>query len=321
MPQPVPPAVESLAQRYTARVVSAKISVYDNKNNEESDSFGSTDACDYQEVDVASLELVRPRSVGVEHVGLAALSWLGLPEILEGVGFNGIQRNRALSSIVGRMACPAGSELSSLRWLQERSALGQLLDMDFEGVSLMRLYRVSDLLVSRRDEIERRLFSRISDLFSLPATVTFYDLTNTYFEGEMAANGKAKHGHSKEKRGDCPLVTLGVALDGSGFVRRSRMFGDEPNKSRSVVDALERDLLVNHDAFGFPAAALLQILDQGVVLKPGNEVLWATARISLFVLVFWRTRYSTSSSPSLFFYVSTMGQQCVSGNCFSIRFT
>ena len=44
---------------------------------------------------------------------------------------------------------------------------------------------------------------------------TLYDLTNTYFEGIAAGVGKAKRGHSKESRSDCPLVTLAMALDGS----------------------------------------------------------------------------------------------------------
>ena len=39
----------------------------------------------------------------------------------------------------------------------------------------------------------------------------------------MTGNDKARRGHSKEKRSDCPLVTLGLVLDDSGFVQRSRM--------------------------------------------------------------------------------------------------
>ena len=90
---------------------------------------------------------------------------------------------------------------------------------------LMRLYRTSDLLVRHRQSIETALFSRINDLFSLPATVTLYDLTNTYFEGEMAGNAMARRGHSKEKRSDCPLVTLGVVLliGLAATVRRARV--------------------------------------------------------------------------------------------------
>jgi len=104
------------------------------------------------------------------------------------------------------------------------------------------LYRTSDLLVRHRQSIETALFSRINDLFSLQTTVTLYDLTNTYFEGEMAGNGKARRGHSKEKRSDCPLVTLGLVLDGSGFVRRSRMFEgsvSEPTTLQSMLEGLE----------------------------------------------------------------------------------
>ena len=121
------------------------------------------------------------------------------------------------------MAVP-GSELATWHWLRERSGLGELMNIDFEAMPLMNLYRASDLLIRQRQTIEAKLFSRINDLFSLPATVTLYDLTNTYFKGELANNGKTKRGHSKEKRSDCPLVTLGLVLDGSGFVRRSRMF-------------------------------------------------------------------------------------------------
>ena len=83
----------------------------------------------------------------------------------------------------------------------------------------MQLYRASDALVKHRDAIETRLFERAMDV---SATVTLFDLTNTYFEGEAAKQPLARH-HSKEKRSDCPLLTLGLVLDGSGFVR-SRVF-------------------------------------------------------------------------------------------------
>jgi hypothetical protein len=113
------------------------------------------------------------------------------------------------------MAAP-GSELATRRWLRERSALGELLGVDFETLPSMRLYRTSDLLVRHRDRIEDALFARVQDLFGLPVTVTLYDLTNTYFEGTAAGNAKAARGRSKEKRPDCPLVTLGLVLDASG---------------------------------------------------------------------------------------------------------
>ncbi len=72
--------------------------------------------------------------------------------------------------------------------------------------------------------IEQAVLTRVSDLFGLDWPVTLDDLTNTFFEGAALGNPKAQRGHSKEKRSDCPLVTLGLVLDGSGFVRRSQTF-------------------------------------------------------------------------------------------------
>ena len=77
------------------------------------------------------------------------------------------------------MAAP-GSERATYRWLQQRSALGELLEVDYESMSMMQLYRASDLLGAAQKEIESHLFNRVTDLFGLEVTVTLYDLSNTY---------------------------------------------------------------------------------------------------------------------------------------------
>ena len=134
------------------------------------------------------------------------------------------------------MAAP-GSELATWRWLGERCALGELLGVNFDTMPLMQ----PDLRSSgrHRDKIEEALFGRIQGLFGLPVTVTLYDLTNTYFEGTAAGNTKAALGRSKEKRSDCRLVTLGLVLDGSGFVRRSKMFAGNVAESTTMADMLK----------------------------------------------------------------------------------
>jgi transposase len=189
-------------------------------------------------VDIASLQLIQPRSVGVEAAGLAAMDWLGIDPLLRDLGFNGIQRAAVAGSLIGRMAAP-GSERATWRWLVERSALGELLGVNFDTMSPMQLYRASDLLVKHRDKIEDALFGRVQDLFGLPVTVTLCDLTNTCFEGTAAGNKKAVRGRSKEKRSDCPLVTLGLVLDGSGFVRRSKMFAGNVAESTTLAEMLK----------------------------------------------------------------------------------
>jgi len=241
-----PEEIEQIAQHYAARLIAKRSECIEHNNTP-----------DYQEVDVASLELVRPRSIGVEHVGLEAIKSLNLPKILEEVGFNKVQQEVAIGAIIGRMAEP-GSERATWQWLTEQSGIGELMDVDFEAMSIMRLYRVSDLLVRHRQQIEAALFTNISDLFSLTTTVTLYDLTNTFFEGTAANNNKAQRGHSKEKRSDCPLVTLGLVLDGNGFVRTSQMFEGNVSESKTLKIML--------DKLKAPKGALV-VMDRGIATQ------------------------------------------------------
>lgn len=239
--------IELLAQRYASLLLARQPKTKDPEGASRN----------YQEVDVNSLELMRPRSIGVEHVGLEALEWLQLPNILKENGMNSRQLAVALGAIIGRVARPV-SELATWRWLQSESGLGELLSFDYETLPLITMYRVSDQLVRHRKQIEEALFSRITNLFSLPATVTLYDLTNTFFEGEAAGNPKAKRGHSKEKRSDCPLVTLGLVLDGNGFVRCSRMF------EGNVVESATLESMLT--ALGAPAGAMV-VMDRGIATQ------------------------------------------------------
>ena len=192
-----------------------------------------------QTIDVDSLEWLRPRSVAVERLGLWAMQQVGLVDLLEQLGVSGPLRSAALGSIIGRMAAP-GSERATYGWLSRRSALGELLDVDFEAMSLMQLYRASDALMAHRDAIERHLYNELSELFGLTSTVALYDLTNTYFEGSAQAQPKARHGASKEKRSDCRLLTLGLVLDGSGFVCRSQVLAGNVREDKTLVGMLTR---------------------------------------------------------------------------------
>jgi hypothetical protein len=194
----------------------------------------------YQEVDLDSLELVDPRSVGVEHAALSAMRQCGLQDKLSELGLNRPQIAAALGNIIARMAQP-GSELSTHAWLKHTSALGELIDHDFQAMDLNRLYRASDVLYKHRQALQEHLFGRACAMFGLGQTITLYDLTNTYFEGVLAGVSKARRGRSKECRSDCPLVTLAMALDASGFVRRVQFFAgnaSEPTTLKGMLTGL-----------------------------------------------------------------------------------
>ncbi|MEA3291995.1 MAG: IS1634 family transposase [Pseudomonadota bacterium] len=249
LPPQLPADAAQEAQRIVARLIA----------REAPPSFTASDSPgrDYQSIDVDSMAWVRPRSVGVEQLGLWAMEQIGMIHLLEQLGWTGAQRAAAIGLIIGRMAAP-GSELATYRWLSETSALGELLSVDYELMNLMQLYRGSDRIMKHRDRIEGHLFNQVAELFGLSCTVTLYDLTNTYFEGEAATNPKAKRSRSKEKRSDCPLLTLGLILDGSGFVRRSEVFSGNVSEGATLQWMLQ--------GLAAPSGALV-VMDRGIATE------------------------------------------------------
>jgi transposase len=175
--------------------------------------------------------------VGIEHLALHALSQLKLDEKMCALGFNRHQLAAAMGTIVARMAYPA-SELATHQWLQQRCGLGELIGYDFEGMGLDRLYQVSDLLWKHHDELEAHCYRQELSLFQMDETITLFDLTNTFFEGTAKDNETAKRGRLKEKRTDCPLVTLGLVLNGDGFARRSQIFSGNVSEPKTLQDML-----------------------------------------------------------------------------------
>ena len=107
------PALESHAQHIAAQLLA--------RERVGTVSAPAAHSGDVQHVDVDSLELLRPRSVGVEHLALWAMDQLGLRTRLEELGIGASLRAAAIGSIVARMARP-GSERATRRWLGERSA-------------------------------------------------------------------------------------------------------------------------------------------------------------------------------------------------------
>lgn len=79
----------------------------------------------------------------------------------------------------------------------------------------------------------------------------------------MVGLPKARRGHSKEKRRDCKLLTLGRVLDGSGFVRRSQVFAGKVREDQTLPDMLTE--------LGAPPGARV-VLDHGNAIQ--QQVDW-----------------------------------------------
>ena len=263
------PELEKLAQLYAAQL---ELRQERNVEREPSQNARGTQRC-FVEVDVDSLEVLRPRSVGVEHVALSVMREIGFIDHLQSLGLNRAQCAAAIGNVIGRMAAP-GSELATWGWLKYESALGEILEFDFETMSLMRLYRASDLLLRHQSKIEAFVFEGVRSLFALESTVTLYDLTNTYFEGTQKRNPKAARGRSKEKRSDALLLTLGLVLDASGFVKRSQVFAGNAVEARTLATML-KDLQA-------PAGALV-VMDRGIATE--ENLTWLRAQGYRYLVV------------------------------------
>lgn len=228
---PLTDNLETEAQRIANLVIKkhAKPLIYDDKN----------DQVQYREVDIGTIENSDIKTVGSEHLAYETAKKINLIGILSECGLSEKEINSAMATIIGRLIAP-GSEVSTVNYLRNNSALDEILATDFSNLHKNKLYKISDVLIKHQKEIEQKLYFKEKELFALSEIVTLYDLTNTYFEGESNSNDYGAYGHSKEKRKDCKLVTLALVLDGSGFPKKSHIFKGNIAEAGTLQSMLEK---------------------------------------------------------------------------------
>ncbi len=117
---------------------------------------------------------------------------------------------------VRQLVAPGSKWHLHRRWFVS-SAMDQLLDEDFAVAAKNRLYQCLDRIDQHRTALFTHLQGRWKDLFGATYDLLLYDLTSTYFEGQMEQAPKAKHGYSRDKRSDCRQVVIAVVLSAEGF--------------------------------------------------------------------------------------------------------
>ena len=208
--------------------------------------------------------------LGPSLVAWHAWQQLGLPALLESLGFNRAQEQAAAASVINRLIDP-GSELALVDWLPD-SSLPELMGMEMGPAAKDRFYRISDRLFEHRQAMEEHLRDRQAQLFETDRTLLLYDLTNSYFEGEALGNPKAKRGKSKEKRNDCPQVVLGMVFDRRGFELAHRVFEGNQNDGKSLMHMIKAmDQLVPSTLR--PSQRSLVLLDGGIATKANLALL------------------------------------------------
>ena len=176
------------------------------------------------------------REAGPVHVGYQFWQRLRIDAILEEAGLSERARQLSCAMTLHRLIHPA-SELAMPDWIRS-TALPDILGIDFQGLAEDALYRNLDKLHPRREPIEAALAERERNLFDLDQTVFLYDVTSTYFEGRALANPKARRGYSRDHRGDCKQVLVGLAVNRDGFPLAHEVMAGNRHDSTTLEEML-----------------------------------------------------------------------------------
>jgi transposase len=204
------------------------------------------DAVDSLQVRLSGLELRRPRAFGACWLGCELWHQLGLdefwrqrlPEAREKVSWEKVLR----LLVVNRLLDP-GSELQVHRQWFVDSAMDELLEEDFAVAGKDRLYRCLDRLLEHKRELFVWLKQKWAELFQADFEVLLYDLTSTYFEGEMEQNPKARRGYSRDGRPDCLQLVIALVVTTDGFpLAYEVMNGNTSDRAtlRTFLDEIEK---------------------------------------------------------------------------------
>lgn len=94
-----------------------------------------------------------------------------------------------------------------------------------------------------------------------------YDVTSTYFEGQAKANPQAKHGYSRDHRGDCKQVCIGLIATQDGFPLAYEVFSG----NRADVTTVEEMVEIMESKYG--RARRTWVMDRGMVSEDNLQFL------------------------------------------------
>ncbi len=193
------------------------------------------------EVEADRVAMEESREAGPVHVGHQMWQQLRIDPILRRAGLSARACVLTEAMTLNRLIAPR-SEHAMPDWMR-RTAVSDILRADFSALDDDVLYRNLDRLHPKRELIERGLAEQEKTLFNLDDTVYLYDLTSTYFEGQMRRNPQARRGYSRDQRPDCKQVVVGLVLDRDGFSKAHEVFDGNLTDRCSLgamLDALEK---------------------------------------------------------------------------------
>ena len=236
------------------------------------DSYDKAERKARRLIDVNTIKHTDAREVGAENVCLQAIRELQIDQFLRREGWSERRINATLPALMVRTIY-APSEWKSLRIMEENSAAMELLTGHFGDMPTQReVYAAAPSLYALKDKLERHLCARTDSLFNITNRVILYDLTNFYFEGSKRTSTKAKFGRSKEKRSDCRLLVLALAINTEGFIRYSSILAGntaDPESLPGMVDGI----IARNPVPPHPDQKVMVVIDAGIATEQNLSLL------------------------------------------------
>jgi len=220
------------------------------------------EGCDWETVDMSTMKDRDAREIGSEWLCKQAFDQLGIGKFLKQQKWSDEKISLAATHIISRAVFPA-SELKTVSYIKENSAICELTDFDKDKVTKDQLYGISHRLYSIKDQLEKYLSRCTNELFDLEDRIILYDLTNTYFEGRMQGSKLAKFGRSKEKRKDARLVVLAIVINREGFLKYSNIFEGNMSDSKTLETIIDT---LSHQT-SFAKRKPIVVMDAGIATE------------------------------------------------------
>ena len=221
---------------------------------------------DYETIDLNRLEVDQVKSFGPEHLCLQTMEKLQLADFLKSLGMSDKDTKKALISIIAR-AIYTSTEHRTEQILEMNSSLMECVRYE-EPITYKQLYRISDMLYDHKDQIDKFLYNRITDMFDLDDKIVIFDISNTYFESRKQDSKIATYGRSKEKRTDCPIVVFTGVINSEGFIRHSRIYeGNKPDQDTLL------DMIDDMEKYSSGAKNKTVVLDAGIANDENLDML------------------------------------------------
>lgn len=255
-----------------------------NKGNRQATLF-AVGKTEWVEVDAGKVRVENARAFGAPWLGLELCRMIGLNRFFEKViptGKEDIPWHVMAAALILSRLCKPSSELQIAEHFYRSTAMRDLLGVPDAKVNEQRLYRALDKLLPHKAELEIFLQERLGKLFALEYELLLYDVTSTYFEGEAAGNAKAKRGYSRDHRGDCKQLCIGLVVTKCGMPIAYEVFAGNRHDSKTVAE------IVRTMEARYGKANRIWVMDRGMIspenikfLKDGRRYIIGAPKASL----------------------------------------